>query len=355
VVSGFWSEAVALALVGGPTTDEDELATWVARNLAELALLVEVADGPVGVLDAAVHAAGLERASPRFTKRLRGIRARLGAVPAFYPNGTVRQKPPAPLSSIEKAACGALLDFAEGFQGHLDLAAPTTSAMGGHGRAAVEARATWRGIPSARRPIRYIELDIPGDLVWRAWMTHPDGSVVRVVNDERLTDSAFDIWWGVHDGTHLDHLAGFATAGPAPIEYGAGLLVAEALTMSMELLAGVESAGDPSIEAQVRSGILERLGRLPSLFSDPDLGERAQAAGVEPESEFTDLPTLARAYVVGPLLVLGGREESPFIPVDLRFHLRRRWTEAARIHQGARTILSASAGVTTSESRLEQR
>src|SRR5260370_28953355 len=103
---------------------------------------------------------------------------------------------------------------------------------------------------------------------------------------------AQQIWRGIHEGAHLDHLAALTALGaaaPSPAEFGAGLLIAESYAMAVEILAAVECvlAEEGHAVWQLGAGLIERATRLPRRS--------------DPASEFIDLPTLAEVYVRGPL------------------------------------------------------
>jgi hypothetical protein len=155
-----------------------------------------------------------------------------------------------------------------------------------------------------------------------------------VVNDEQLTTDDFDIWWGVHDGSHLDHLAIFPSNLPAPIEYGEGLLLAESLVMSLELLAAAEAlvTANSRVQSRVRVGILERVGRLTGVFTDSDLIQAALRMGVERDVEFAALQTLARAYVTGPFALIARQFNDPLIPDTVANELISRWRKIGKSH-----------------------
>src|SRR5580704_13351713 len=116
------------------------------------------------------------------------------------------------------------------------------------------------------------------------------------------TPMAQQIWRGIHEGAHLDHLSSLARLSrplaPNPGEFGAGLLVAESYAMAVEILAAVECvlAGQGHAVWQLGAGLIERATRLPG--------------GSNPAAEFADLPTLAEVYVLGPLEVLAGAPDA---------------------------------------------
>jgi hypothetical protein len=148
------------------------------------------------------------------------------------------------------------------------------------------------------------------------------------------TPLAQQIWRGIHEGAHLDHLAVLARSGataPSPAEFGTGLLVAESYAMAVEILAAVECvlAGEGQAAWQLGAGLVERATRLPG-------GSAATA-------EFADLPTLAEVYVLGPLEVLAGRAAGRALPAEITGPLRARWLAACAAYPPAAAFGSAAA------------
>ena len=143
------------------------------------------------------------------------------------------------------------------------------------------------------------------------------------------------IWRGIHEGAHLDHLSSLARLGrplaPSPGEFGAGLLVAESYAMAVEILAAVECclAGEGHAVRQLGAGLIERATRLPG--------------GSSPAAEFTDLPTLAEVYVLGPLQVLSGGPVSAVLPAELTSSLQNRWHAACAAYPPAAAFGASAA------------
>ncbi|MFF3754705.1 hypothetical protein ACFYYH_30385 [Streptomyces sp. NPDC002018] len=338
--TAFWERA-AEAAVDVPAAG-GERASWVTRNLAELALMMEVADGPVELLDRVTGQSDLRGADPRFATRLRLLRSRRGEVPGWYPEGTRVRAGRGPLSPRSRGACEILLRFAARLHGGpagtetATGAREEVSALEGGGAAAVARRARWRPLPSSAVGHCVVPVDVPATALWRAWMTLPDRGIVRVVADERLSREDMDVWWGVHDGTHLDHLASFGTAGLTPVEFGRGLLVTEALAMAAELLAAAEALadGEGAVQASVRSGLVERVARVP-VAANPARALLPEESG----AEFGRLPTLALAYVVGPLDLLATGFRHILIPRQVADGFRDRWHRAEHGHPAVRALI----------------
>ena len=157
-----------------------------------------------------------------------------------------------------------------------------------------------------------IRLPLNRWLARRTWMCLPGlpgpGTAIAEVSST-ATAMEQQIWRGIHEGAHLDHLSSLARLrrpmAPSPGEFGAGLLVAESYAMAVELLAGVECilAGEGHAVWQLGAGLIERATRLPG--------------GANPAAEFADLPTLAEVYLLGPLDVLSGGHASAVLPAEL--------------------------------------
>jgi hypothetical protein len=155
------------------------------------------------------------------------------------------------------------------------------------------------------------------------------------------------LWRGLHDGAHLDHMAALAGApetahtAPLPIEFGTGLLAAESYAMAVEILAAAERSLDRALTEEICRGLLERVGRLPGAAARPALARVA----VRPNPEYGMLPTLAAAYVSGPLRLLAGRGGTACLPERLAAALRRGWARtvadspaASRLDRTARGL-----------------
>jgi hypothetical protein len=121
---------------------------------------------------------------------------------------------------------------------------------------------------------------------------------------------------------------------PSPVEFGQGLVVAEAYAMATEILATVESllAGETHLVNDLRSGLIERIGRIPRygerLSSSRERSPALDEAAAVPSVEFTALPYLAGGYVTGPLQLLSRASPPPLLPARLHEALRQRWAAA---------------------------
>lgn len=321
-----------------------QAAVWIVRGWAEVALGCAVLGLPAGYegLDQVVRRAGVRVGGP-FAARLHRLRALGGQVPRFYP--VEGPWPPAtelrgrdwPVQPATWEACAALTRFCDHLQlvEHGTAAGPTPTAAGGPGSGPGSSaeRLRWGAAhrPGPTRDHLVAAVDVPAGLAWRTWLTLPAaGGPVVVALDlpvSKGTPRQQWIWRGIHDGAHLDHLAVLsraAQAPPTPAEFGRGLLVAESYAMAVEILAAVECllAGDADAVAELRAGLLQRIGRVPGAAPPP-----GEVSG-EQLLEFVALPALAESYVLGPLRLLAGDHPGPLLPRVLELPLRQRWAAA---------------------------
>jgi hypothetical protein len=194
--------------------------------------------------------------------------------------------------------------------------------------------------PSPSDAHRTVRLPVNRFLARRTWMCLPGRATEPgpgpVIADVPSTASplAQQIWRGIHEGAHLDHLSALTALGPAapsPAEFGAGVLIAESYAMAVEIIAAVECilAEEGHAAWQLGAGLIERATRLPG--------------GSDPAPEFTDLPTLAEVYVLGPLEVLTGGDAARALPEQIAGSLRARWRSACAAHRPAAAFGSAAA------------
>ena len=194
--------------------------------------------------------------------------------------------------------------------------------------------------PSPSDAHRTVRLPVNRFLARRTWMCLPGpgpgqgpGPAVAEV-PSTASPLAQQIWRGIHEGAHLDHLAALTAldpAAPSPAEFGAGLLIAESYAMAVEILAAVECvlAEEGHAVWQLGAGLIERATRLPG--------------GSDPAPEFVDLPTLAEVYVRGPLEVLTGGGAVRALPAQIVGSLRARWRSACAAYPPAGVFASAAA------------
>ena len=313
--------------------DSNEHASWILRGLCEAALFGIAQAQPIDPIDEAVDSLTcLRRGDPRFASRLVNLRLIYGRAPGRRETSLLssygalgrdwsQTRPPTPRPANTEAFCR-LADLID--RNGSVPSDRTVSAADGYGRDALVARETWRpgGLPTTR--VRFVASTLDPSLAWRVWTCGEDGAPIIVLLSEMLHPTVHDIWWGVHNGTHLDHITHLVADGqdPTVIEYGEGLLLAESLAMTVELLAGLENSNLATARV-VWDGLVERLARipLPRLASSPT----AVAARSAPNTEFASLPTLAAAYTIGSIDLLATGFNDPLIPTPYREALRERW------------------------------
>ncbi len=337
-----WAIAAASAAVKVPAPNA-EAAAWTVRGWADVAVGCLALDGSAGpeatgafggldevVRDTPVISAGQHAA------RLRQLRKFAGPVPQWYPDarpvsGPVRGIRQIAWQAAELLACfGKLLMMTAG---GLPWRPPCPL------RSARQLAWGVRYRPSPSDAHVTVPLPVNRWLARRTWMCLPGlpdpGTAVAEV---RSTASALaqQIWRGIHEGAHLDHLSALARLGalaPSPAEFGAGLLVAESYAMAVEILAAVEAilAGEGDAVWQLGAGLIERATRLPG--------------GSDPAPEFVDLPTLAEVYVLGPLEVLVGGDAARALPEEIITALRARWRAACADYPPAGAFEAAAANL----------
>ncbi|TYB66637.1 hypothetical protein FXF51_16130 [Nonomuraea sp. PA05] len=316
-----------------------EAAVWTVYGWAEVALgcAVLARPGAFAGLDQVIAGRGVRRGGIA-AARLRALRAMAGPVPGYYPV----PESPGPVPPVAESTwhlCAALAEFCDALP-----------ARRGHPRVPDGAADhLWWGEkyrPSARRG----HLVVPGrpytGLARRVWMRLPGHPAVLVDVPRRAPEPYRRVWRGIHEGAHLDHLAAGegrsgSLAGPHPAEFGHGLLAAESYAMAVELVALLESSerGEGRVAGCLRDGIAERIGRLPGFPGRLRLtGRTLRRAAGHREPELAALPTLAAAYVTGPLRLLAGDDLA--LPVRLRADLAGRWEALTRRWPAARRLMA---------------
>ena len=343
-----WAIAAANAAVRVPAANA-ESAAWTVRGWADVAVGCLALDGPAPPgpaprrpgafrgLDEVVRAVPIVSGG-QHAARLRRVRELAGPVPPWYPDarpaaGRIRRVRP----FIWPAA-----DLVAGFGEELMMtgaglpwsaSCPLSSAR----------QLAWgaRYRPSPSDAHQTVRLPVDRFLARRTWMCLPgrvgaEPGPVPLVAEVPSTASplAQQIWRGIHEGAHLDHLSALTALGPAapsPAEFGTGLLMAESYAMAVEILAAVECilAEEGHAVWQLGAGLIERAARLPG--------------GSDPAPEFTDLPTLAEVYVWGPLEVLTGGDAARALPEQIAGSLRARWRSACAAYPPAAEFGSAAA------------
>jgi hypothetical protein len=331
--------------VGGAEAD-----AWIVRGWADVAVGCVALGTPgrvagahrpgaFGGLDEVVRAAAVPSGG-HHAVRLRQLRRLAGEVPPWYPDtrpvsGEIRAVGGTAWRAAELVAgFGRLLIAAAAALPHRPPCPPISArqlAWGGRYRPSPsDAHVTVR-LPVSRRLARRTWMCLPG-------LARPGTAIAEVPSAATALEQ--QIWRGIHEGAHLDHLSRLAGPGdaaaplaPSPAEFGAGLLVTESYAMAVELLAAVECvlAGEGHAVRQLGAGLIERAARLP--------------AGSSPAAEFADLPTLAEVYLLGPLDVLAGGAAARALPAELSAALHDRWRAASAAYPPAAAFGAAAGGL----------
>ena len=358
-VARAWAIAAATAAVRVPAGNA-EADAWTVRGWADVAIGCVALDGPGFAgpsrrlirRDESGAFSGLDEvirslrvvSGGQHAARLRQLRRFAGPVPPWYPDTRPVAGPIRDVGEIVWRAAGLVSGFGELLMATAatlrhDAACPLVSAR----QLAWGAR--YRPSPSAEHVT--LRLPLNRRLARRTWMCLPGlpgpGTAIAEV-PSTATAIEQQIWRGIHEGAHLDHLSSVARLrhppghppgrplAPSPGEYGAGLLVAESYAMAVEMLAAVECilAGEGHAVWQLGAGLIERATRLPG--------------GASPAAEFADLPTLAEVYLLGPLDMLsGGSGPSTVLPAELTRSLHDRWRAACVAYPPAASFAASAA------------
>jgi len=361
-----WAIAAAQAAGRVPALDA-EADAWTVRGWADVAVGCLALDGsapsvPGGSAPSAPGAFGgldeVIRAMPvvsggQHAARLRRLRELAGPVPPWYPDARPVAGPIRGVGPFIWQGADLLARFGE------ELMMTGAGLLWGASCPLSSARQlAWgaRYRPSPSDAHRTVRLPVNRFLARRTWMCLPgsgpdpskesskgsskesskgSGPAVAEV-PSTASPLAQQIWRGIHEGAHLDHLAALTALGaaaPSPAEFGAGLLIAESYAMAVEILAAVECvlAEEGHAVWQLGAGLIERATRLPG--------------GSDPAAEFVDLPTLAEVYVRGPLEVLTGGDAARALPAQILGSLRARWRSASAAYPPAEVFASAAAGL----------
>lgn len=317
-----------------PARSTRERSAWICRNLAEFGLVLDILGYEVDALDSAVRDARLNDASTpkRFADRLRGIRQRRGNIPVFYPVGTSCQAEACKVSQQAEHAAVLLSSFVDCLR---SASRDSYSGLKTHncGELSIRKLNDWRPT-AANANFKFIDMaSMPDNLLWRGWFLTPQG-ILMAATSEKYETSYWDIRWGVHNGTHLDLLANTLEPAPASLEFGGGLLLAESIAMSAELLAGAEAliAGDVDVMAAVADGLEERVRRL-CLCGKAGRSATYDRSVSYIDDEFSDLPTLAEAYVSGPLELIRDGYAIETLSPQVQNGFRNRWADAVCGHE----------------------
>ncbi len=306
-------------------------------GFADPARLVARQDGP-GAFSGLDEVVGSVRvvSGGQHAARLRYLRRFAGPVPAWYPDTQPVDGPIRGIADGAWRAAGLVAEF-----GELLMAAAARLPPGPACPPVSAQQLAW-GVRYRPSPSDgHVTLRLPAvnrRQARRTWMCLPGlpgpGTAIAEV-PSTATLMAQQIWRGIHEGAHLDHLSSLArlsrSLAPNPGEFGAGLLVAESYAMAVEILAAVECvlAGEGHAVSQLGAGLIERATRLPG--------------GSNPAAEFADLPTLAEVYVLGPLEVLADGPAAAALPAEITRSLRDRWRSACAAYPPAAAFGSAAA------------
>jgi hypothetical protein len=352
-----WAIAAANAAVRVPAANA-EAAAWTVRGWADVAVGCLALDGsasrsardPVrpsgafGGLDEVIRAVPVVSGG-QHASRLRRLRELAGPVPSWYPDARPVAGPIRKIGRFGWQAADLMERFGEelmmtGAGLRWSASAPLSSAK----------QLSWgaRYRPSPGDAHRTVRLPVSRFLARRTWMclpsppgsepglpgTRPGAGPVVAEVPSTASPLAQQIWRGIHEGAHLDHLralTALGSAAPSPAEFGAGLMIAESYAMAVEILAAAECvlAEEGHAVWQLGAGLIERATRLPG--------------GSNPAPEFADLPTLAEVYVRGPLEILTGGDAARALPEQILGSLRARWRSARAAYPPAAAFAAAAA------------
>ncbi len=339
-VARAWAVAAAHAAARVPARCA-EADAWIVRGWADVAVGCLALDdsgpsdsgtGAFSGLDEVVRAAGVVSAG-QHAARLRQLRRFAGPVPTWYPDARPVIGPVRRIRGVVRRAADLVSWF-----GELLLTTATTLPRDVPLPLISARQLAWgvRYRPSASHAHVTLRLPVPRRLARRTWMCLPGlpGPATAIAEvPSTATALKQQIWRGIHEGAHLDHLTSLARSdplAPSPGEFGAGLLIAESYAMAVEMLAAVECilAGEGHAVRQLGAGLIERATRLPG--------------GAHPAAEFADLPTLAEVYLLGPLEVLTGGAAADALPGEIAGALCDRWHAACAAYPPAATFGSAA-------------
>lgn len=338
---GAWTES-ALGSARRALRVPQEDADWQVRNWCEiLAILVATGNASeVRRVDRCIETSPIRSCSAHFARRLHSLRRCAGEVPGWWPRGAQGAPTPPRLREPERGVLRALLAFG-------DALARTAVAPKGLQEVRIEVVDLAPLLVSAS-PLRVqagvecigVDASAVADLIWRRWFRFPTaeggGAACLLVPGDTIPRVKHLVWTGVHDATHLIHLADpqdVDGAGPSAIEFNDGLVLAESVAMAAELIAAstARRRGTSDVAHILWEGLAERIGRVTTEDSrdfraTPDAASPTLGAALAASNpEFGTLPTLARAYTFGALALAARGFRDPRVPADLGGALRERW------------------------------
>ena len=351
-----WAVAAARSAADVPASGAESDA-WTVRGWADVAVGCLALDNPTlddaarrdapaagfaaafGGLDEVIRAIRVGSGG-QHPLRLRRLRQLAGPVPAWYPDIRPAAGPIRGIRPVVWRAARLVAGF-----GELLMAAAAALPREAPIPLVSAEQLAWgyRYRPSPADEHVTVHLPVNRWLARRTWMCLPGPPGAGTVIAEVPSTAApleQQIWRGIHEGAHLDHLAFLARGGPrapSPEEFGRGLLVAESYAMAVEILAAVECVLDGQGRAvwQLGAGLIERAARLPG--------------STNPAAEFLDLPTLAEVYLLGPLELLAGAAAASvpaFLPAELAAALGERWRRACASYAPAIAFTDAATALT---------
>ena len=272
-----WAVAAANAAVRVPVPNA-EADAWIVRGWADVAVGCLALDGSTrpGMPPGPGAFSGLDEvvrtmrvvSGGQHAARLRQLRRFGGPVPLWYPDARPVAGPVRRTRGIAWRAANLVTWF-----GELLLTTATTLPREPSCPLISERQLAWgvRYRPSPSDAHVRLRLPVNRWLARRTWMClpglpSPATAIAEVPS--AATPLEQQIWRGIHEGAHLDHLASLAGQGPlapSPGEFGAGLLIAESYAMAVEILAAVECilAEEGQAVWQLGAGLIERATRLP--------------------------------------------------------------------------------------------
>ncbi len=314
-----------------PSENAVEKQSWLARNICELILFLAVFNDELTKIDDIVSNHDFSKADKNVCLRLRELRSLRAPCPNWYPIGENIKIDSIYVSDIYVKAAKLICEFGDSLN-LVNKTQNTTpkSPMASCGQQAVFSRSKWRPTCFNSNSYQFLEIhNIPSKLVRRGWMNLPMQGPTMLVVDQQLNEGKLDIWWGIHNGAHLDHLS-WQPSNSAEVEFGNGLIVAEALAVSLEMLAAAETliGIDNVCLFTIREGLIERAGRLPLPKIETSSSAYLCAMNLG-NREFYCMPTVAAAYIVETIRLIAHDFKAPTIPHFVSFQIARRWDNVA--------------------------
>ena len=302
LVMGYHPDDLISAARNIPSEAKWEVASWRLRNACEAAVLVKLGLVPARVIDEIARPTDYTLAAPHLTAELASWRkvCGLGRL-AAHQREAKRSRYPLPRDYSECARI--LFDLGRTMLCHGEgLSSSPRHSIKSRGPGTVELVASWRPTNSGEGDWLAVNLDrIPASMVRRSWFSTPDQGPIIITTNGFMPRDQLEVWWGIHNGAHLDLLSELGHLSLREAEFGAGLLLSEAIAMSLEILAALETqAGKARYSLQVLGkGFIERADRLQWRDQQQRTGRGAVA------EYWAAIPKVAEAYVVGPIRLIG--------------------------------------------------